>query len=142
MSARRATFPEYFLGGILTSGGTAVILLGVLKYYPPGWVFMIEALDSYMVGDLLNFLLKHVERFTQRLKFALLRYSMAVVGVVVAGAWIGSYLTPLIQGPFPSLLVGLTVVYEFTAVTSILLLVDVLVQHREFIPEPKGFLRS
>ena len=103
---------------------------------------MIDALDSYFVGDLLNFFLKQFEQFTQGFRFALLRYSLALVAIAAVGAWIGNYLAPVIQGPFPSPLVGLTVVYEFTAVTSILLLVDVLLQHREFIPNSEGFLRS
>ncbi|HEV2225389.1 MAG TPA: hypothetical protein VGR56_01135 [Nitrososphaerales archaeon] len=126
----------------MASAGLLYLLIVFSGYLDSAvWVLLVTGYDSYLIGNLLDSILKRVNVFTKRFPFALLFYFTLLVVLVATAAFVGSWLQQVVKGPYTSLTIGLIVVAEFTAITPLLVLVNVLLTHPEFIPIVPRFVR-
>ena len=105
------------------------------------WVLLTVAFDSYLIGNLTDSILKRARTLTGRFRFALFAYSVLLASLVIFAASFGSWLQRVVQGPYPSFTLGLFIVEEFSAITPLLLLVNILLTHPEFVPVVPRLIR-
>ena len=88
-----------------------------------------------LIGDLGNYFLdKTKPKVTYRRYLSFLLFFGGMGALALFGAWAGLSLGSYLSGSFPSVTFAKAVVAEFTGLTAILVLIDVLVKYKTFKP--------
>lgn len=133
-AVRKIPLWEWLLQSAIVPLIPLVTLMIFFLYFKDGWVFAVAAFGSILIGDFLNSVLKRIERSIVRRSFALFRYAVVLTVFSLFAAQAGALLQNAVKPPYKSYFLGLLTVVEATVLVSILVFVDVAIQHKEFLP--------
>ena len=120
---------------LLSAGAVFLILALLLGISSAGWIFVVVSIDSLLIGDLLDYFRDRLKTRILNLRLSLFFFILLTLPVVAFGEFVGQWLEPLLNGPFPSLAIGDAIVLEFMGLTTFLLMADILLKNREFVPQ-------